>query len=150
MYKQWHFICINSTFTCAAITFSDYRFHVNQCITCVCESYTHESGQKQTQSKTICIKCYRFPISRMWECAVSKCHWKNVLLWKDSDNIVTIWRSDAFTSMFLTVNLVLNKKVSFLFQVDPTVCADVAFWVTKSVSNFDHHSPSYQKKECIN
>lgn len=66
--------------------------------------------------------------------------WGNILLWKNGDDIITLWRSDALTCVFLAVNLVLNKKVSFLLKIDPAVSADVAFWVAKFISKFDHHS----------
>lgn len=79
-------------------------------------------------------------ISLIRECAVVRRHMGNALFWKNGDDIITLWRSDAFACVLLAVNLVLNKKVSFLLQIDPAVCADVAFWVTKLISKFDNHS----------
>lgn len=86
-------------------------------------------------------------ISHIRECAVLKQHIGIALLWKNCDNIITLWRSDAFTCVLLAINLVLDKKVSFLLQIDPAVRADVAFRVTKLIPKFDNHSSLLTEKE---
>lgn len=43
--------------------------------------------------------------------------------------------------MLFTVNLVLDEKVSFLFQVCSAVSADIALRVAVLISQFDKHAP---------
>lgn len=63
------------------------------------------------------------------------------LLGEDGDHVVALGRSHSLARVLLTINLVLHKEMSLLFQVDVAVCAGVALGVTELVPQFHHHPP---------
>ncbi len=65
----------------------------------------------------------------------------SALLGEDGDHVVALGWSRSLTCVLLTVNLVLHKEMSLLFEVDAAVFTDVALGVTELVPQFYHHPP---------
>uniref|UniRef100_A0A8C4EIQ5 BHLH domain-containing protein n=1 Tax=Dicentrarchus labrax TaxID=13489 RepID=A0A8C4EIQ5_DICLA len=63
------------------------------------------------------------------------------LLGEDGDHVVALRRSHSLACVLLTINLVLHKEMSLLFEVDVAVRAGVALGVTELVPQLHHHPP---------
>lgn len=83
------------------------------------------------------------------KCAVFKASMEKDLFWEDGDDIITLRRYHSFTCMLLTINLVLDEKVSFLSQICSAVSTDVALRVPELVTQFDKHAPMFKNKKGI-
>ena len=65
----------------------------------------------------------------------------STLLGEDCDHVVALGRSHSLPCVLLTINLVLHKEMSLLFEIDIAVCAGVALRVTELVPQLHHHPP---------
>lgn len=68
----------------------------------------------------------------------------STLLGEDCDHVVALRRSRPLACVLLTINAVLHKEMSLVFQVDVAVRTGVAVRVTELVPQLDHHSPEAQ------
>lgn len=69
----------------------------------------------------------------------------STLLGEDGDHVVALRRSRPLACVLLTINAVLHKEMSLVFQVDVAVRTGVALGVTELVPQLDHHSPEAQR-----
>lgn len=69
---------------------------------------------------------------------------RSALLGEDRDHVVALRWSHPLPCVLLTINLVLHKEMSLLFEVDVAVCAGVALGVTELVPQLHHHPPVEQ------
>lgn len=84
-----------------------------------------------------------------WRCCSRRRSMALVLLGEDGDYVVAFGWGHSLSRMRLTVNLVLHKEMSLLLEVDITVCAGVAFGVTKLVSQLHHRSAEIQIRQVL-
>lgn len=66
---------------------------------------------------------------------------ENHLLGEDGEHVVALWNNNSLPRVLLAKNLVLDKEMSLLFEVDVAVCTGVALGVAELVPQLDHGSP---------